>query len=44
MPGNNCLHATRQILDKVRTPTRRIEIVEDVRTVVFNLRLQNFTE
>ena len=45
MPGDNCLHATRQILDdKIRAPTRRVEIVKHVRTVVFNLRLQDFTK
>ena len=44
MPGDDCFDASRQILDEIRSPARRIEIVEHVRTVLFDLRFQDFVE
>jgi hypothetical protein len=44
MPGDDCLHATRQSFDELFPPTGRIKIVEYIRAVFFNLRLQDFIE
>ncbi len=44
MPGYDIFYATWETFDEVRSPTRRIEIVEHVGTVVFNLRLQDIAQ
>ena len=44
MPGDHVPDASRKTLDKTRVPAGRIEIVEYVRAVFFNLRFQDIAK
>src|ERR1700739_2881196 len=41
MPGDDSFHATGQTPDEVRSPASRVEIVEYIRAMIFDLCLQN---
>ena len=44
MPGDDVFDATRKALDKTRIPAGRIEIVEYIRPMLFNLRFQDIAK
>ena len=44
VPGNNLLDATRQAFDEIAFPPRRVNIVKNVGSVLFDLRFQDVVE
>src|ERR1700686_2757542 len=44
MPGDHAFYTPRKTLDKIRVPACCIEIIKNVGTVFFNLRLEDFAQ